>query len=123
MTVEHVFDIRYQLAQIGAEAGCKNDRVEFLACRIGKHNAIWRKAIDPAAYFDGTVSDPVQCADIDQRYASILLHHLARSFGRAAQSQLFDGPDSQPQDRSVDKIDQPRGQAPIQDRPCQDWKA
>ena len=113
MPVEHAFQARHQLAQIRAEAGCKNDRVEFSAFPIGEHDAIGREAVNAAAYFDLSVSDFVQRADIDQGYAPVLLDHLPRPLGGAAQSQFFDSTDREPQDRRVDRIDQTRGQAPV----------
>src|SRR5712664_2920473 len=123
MPVEDAFQVRHQLAQVGTEAGRKNDRVEFSAFPIGEHDAIGREAVNAAAYFDRAVPDFVQRADIDQGYAPVLFDHLPWALGGAAQSQFFDSTDREPQDRRVDRIDQTRGQAPVQNGPRQDRKA
>ena len=88
MRIEHVLHVGHQTAQIGPETGRENDGVECLGRRIGEYDAIRRETIDAAAYPDRAVPDLGERPDIDQRHAPVLLDHLPRTFGGAAQSQL-----------------------------------
>src|ERR1700712_3637811 len=107
MLIEQTFHIGEQPAEVGTEASRKNDRIEFESLAVVEYRAVGREAIDAATYPDGAVLDLVQRADVDQRHASVLLDHPARSLGGAAQSQLLDRTDGEAQDRRVDEIDQP----------------
>src|ERR1700682_646435 len=120
--VEDAFDIRHYRAQIGTKTGCQNDRIEFFAGRIGEYDTIRREIIDAAAHLDRPISDLRERADVDQRHAPVLFDHLARTFGRAAQAELFEIAEREPQHRCVDGIDEARGQAPIQDHPRENGK-
>ena len=104
------------------KAGRQHDRVEIFASPIVEHDAVVRQAVDPAAYLDGAVPDPAERADIDQRDAAVFGDHLARSFGRAAQTETFHRAEREPQYRRVDEIDHTRRQlqTPVEDRPGQD---
>ena len=123
MVIEHALDTRNQPAQIGAEAGCENDGVEFFGARIAEYDTVGREAIDTAAHLDRAVPDFGERADIDQRHASILFNHLARSLRGTPETELLEIADRQPQHRRVDEIDETRGQPPVQDRPRQNGKA
>ncbi len=123
MVIEHALDIRHQPAQIGAEAGCENDGVEFFGACIGEYHTVGREAIDTAAHLDRAIPDFGERADVDQRYASILFNHLTRSLRGTPEAELLEIAHRQPQHRRVDEIDETRGQPPVQDRPRQNRKA
>ena len=120
--VEYAVNIRHQSAQVRTEAGCENDRANSLGRSVQENDAVRREPVDPAAYLDRAIPDPGEGADIDQRHAPIVLAHLARTFGRAAQSELLEITERQPQDRPVDDIDQTCGQMLIEDGPRHDGK-
>src|SRR5581483_8286510 len=93
MLIEHAVHIGKQPAQIGTEAGRKNDRIETLLAAAGKHDAFRREAVDAAAHLDRAVANPGERPDVDQWHAAVLLDHLSWSLGGPLQSKLLDRAD------------------------------
>ena len=50
MPVEDTLHVGQQLAQVGTEAGGKNDRVEFFSFSVAKHDPVGGQAIYSATY-------------------------------------------------------------------------
>ena len=108
--VQDAFGVGQERAQVRAEAGRENDRVEAFGGRLFERDALAGEACDLAAKHDPSVADRSERADVDERHAPILLNGLDRPLGRAPQAELFDRADRESDEGRVDRVGYARRQ-------------